>query len=179
MTTPEPGRAVDRQPGMVDLRIGRRLGVALLSLTLGLVVVACGTAAGPDTSVTDAPPVDPGVITSPDPGGDFVIPKPGQLDVQAIGADRLEATADGSAVTVTVTWTSGVEPCSVLDSIVVDRGEGIFTVTLRQGRGPEEVACVAIAQQFRTRFEIADVAPGTYTLRDGAGGAPDSEVVVG
>lgn len=162
---------------MDDLRIGRRFGVALLTLTLGLVLVACGSAAGPDTPVT-APPVDPSVIGSPDPGGDFVIPKPGQLDVRDIAADRLEATADGSTVTVTVTWTSGVEPCSVLDSIVVDRGEGLFTVTLREGRGPEEVACIAIAQQFRTRFEIPDVAPGTYTVRDGAGNAPDIEVVV-
>jgi hypothetical protein len=161
---------------MDDLRIGRRFGVALLTLTLGLVLVACGSAAGPDTPVT-APPVDPGVISSPDPGGDFVIPKPGQLDVRDIAADRLEATADGSSVTVTVSWTSGVEPCSVLDSIVVDRGEGQFTVTLREGRGPEEVACIAIAQQFRTRFEIPDVAPGTYTIRDGAGNAPDIEVV--
>ena len=178
MTTPEPGLAVDRLPGMDDLRIGRRLGVALPTLTLGLVLVACGSAAGPDSPVT-APPVAPGVITSPDPGGDFVIPKPGQLDVRDIGADLLEATADGSTVTVTVTWTSGVEPCSVLDSIVVDRGEGIFTVTLRQGHGPEEVACIAIAQQFRTRFEIPDVAPGTYEVRDGTGTAPDIEVVVG
>lgn len=163
---------------MDDLRIGRRLGAALLTLSLGLVLVACGSAGGPDTPVTDAPGGGGGVVV-PDPGAAFVVPKPGQLDVHDIAADRLEATVDGSTVVVTATWTSGVEPCSVLDSIVVDRGEGIFTITLRQGRGPEEVACIAIAQQFQTRFEIPDVAFGTYTLRDGAGGAPDSEVVVG
>lgn len=127
--------------------------------------------------MTDAP--GGGGVVVPDPGAAFVVPKPGQLDVQDIAADRLEATVDGSTVVVTATWTSGVEPCSVLDSIVVDRGEGVFTITLRQGHGPEEVACIAIAEQFQTRFEIPDVAPGTYTLRDGAGGAPDSEVVVG
>ena len=109
----------------------------------------------------------------------FVVPRPGQLDVHDIGADRLEATVDGSTITVTATWTSGVEPCSILDTVIVDPGDGDFTITLREGRGPEEVACIAIAQEHQTRFDIPDVAPGTYVIRDGTGNAPDVEVVVG
>lgn len=164
---------------MDDLRIARRLGGGILTLGLAVVLVACGSAADPDTTVT-SPPDGGIVIPSPDPGGVFVVPRPGQLEVHDIAADSFVATVDGSTIVVTATWTSGVEPCSILDTIVVDRSQpDAFTITLREGRGPEEIACLAIAEQKQTRFEIPDVAPGTYTLRDGTGNAPDVEVVVG
>jgi len=175
---------------MNDLRIGRRLGAGILSLAF--VVAACGSTApaasptpSPDTGVTSPPSGDPSV----DPGGSVggggggggkrVVPKPGQLDVRAVTADQFGAAVDGSTVVVTATWTSGVEPCNVLDSIVVDRGADTFTITLREGHGPEDIACIAIAEQHTTTFEIPDVAPGTYTIRDSTGGAPDIQVVVG
>lgn len=171
---------------MNDLRVGRRLGAGILSIAF--VVAACGSAAAPTASPT-LPPDAP--VTSPpgggsDPGGGdpgaggkLVVPKPGQLDIRAVPADTLVATVNGSTITVTATWTSGVEPCSVLDTIVVDRGEGSFAITLREGHGPEDIACIAIAEQHRTIFEIPDVAPGTYTIRDATGGAPGIEVTVG
>ena len=117
---------------MNDLRVGRRLGAGILSIAF--VVAACGSAAAPVTSPPDdgsGTPVDPGVA-----GAKRVVPKPGQLDVRAVPADTLTATADGSTITVTATWTSGVEPCNVLDTVVVDRGEGTFSITLR------EISCV-------------------------------------
>ena len=148
---------------MDDLRLVRRLSAGLLTLSLAAVLVACGSATGPDTTVT-SPPDGGAIIPDPDPGGQSVVPKPGQLDVRDVAADLFRATVDGSTLVVTATWTSGVEPCSVLDTIVVDRSQpGVFTITLREGHGPEEVACIAIAQQKQTRFEIPDVAPGTYT----------------
>lgn len=161
---------------MNDLRIGRRPGAGILSIAF--VVAACGSAAAPVTAPPDGggsgAPVDPGVG-----GAKRVVPKPGQLDVRAVPADTLTATADGSTITVTATWTSGVEPCNVLDTIVVDRGEGTFSITLREGRGPEDMACIAIAEQHVTTFEIPDVASGTYTIRDATGGAADIQVTVG
>jgi hypothetical protein len=167
---------------MDDLRLGRRLrlgvNITLLAVGLALGLAACGSAAGPDAAVSSPP--DGGDSGNPDPSAAFVVPRPGQLDVHDVAADRFEATVDGSTITVTATWTSGVEPCSTLDTVVVDqRMPGVISVTLREGRGPEEVACIAIAMEHQTRFDIPDVAPGTYTIRDGAGNAPDLEVVVG
>ena len=107
------------------------------------------------------------------------IPRPGQLDVHPVPIDLLEATVDGSTIIVTATWTSGVEPCNILDTIVVDRGDDSFTITLREGHGPEEVACIAIAEQHRTRFEIPDVPAGSYRILDAGGLATPIEVTVG
>jgi hypothetical protein len=174
--------------GMHDLRVGRRFTVAILSLLL--VVAACGSAATPSTPATppaDAPvtaPPDDG--STPDPGtggGDLdgikdVVPRPGQLDVRDISAETLLAEAGSGSITVTAVWWSGVEPCNVLDTVLVTAEGGGWSITLREGRGPEDVACIAIAEQHRTTFEIPDVAPGTYTIRDATGGAPPVEVTV-
>lgn len=177
--------------GMDDLRIGRRLGAALLPLLL--VVAACGSAAAPSpspdtaTSPPDAPvtaPPDAGIPSDPGMGGGDlggivdVIPKPGQLDVRTVTAETIAAEAADGSITVTATWWSGVEPCNVLDSVVVDQEDGGWAITLREGHGPEDVACIAIAEQHRTSFEIPDVAPGTYTIRDATGGAAAVEVTV-
>ncbi|MGK2851861.1 MAG: hypothetical protein ACSLFN_13235 [Candidatus Limnocylindrales bacterium] len=171
---------------MNDLRVGRRFGAGILSIAFA--VTACGSAAAPTASPTlppDAPvtsppdggsgaPIDPGLG-----GAKPVVPKPGQLDVRAVQADTLTATVNGSTITVTATWTSGVEPCNVLDQILVDRVQGTYSITLREGHGPEEIACIAIAEQHVTTFEIKDVASGTYTIRDATGGAADIQVTVG
>ncbi len=164
---------------MHELPIRRRFGIAILLAALGL--SACGTAAAPPDATVTSPPNGGGGGSAlpPGGGGKLVVPKPGQLDVRAIPAEELTATVSGSTIAVTATWTSGVEPCNVLDSIVVDRGESAYSITLREGHGPEEIACIAIAEQHRTTFEIPDAAPGTYTIRDAMGGAPDIQVVVG
>ena len=94
-------------------------------------------------------------------------------------AENLAARVDGSTIVVTATWWSGVEPCTILDSIVVDKGDGTFTITIREGSSPQEIACIAIAEQHMTEFEIPDVAAGTWTIRDSGGTAPPVEVTVG
>ena len=70
-----------------------------------------------------SPPDGVGIV-SPDPAAVFAVPRPGQLDVHDVAADRLEATVDGSTITVTATWTNGVEPCSILDTVIVDQARG-------------------------------------------------------
>lgn len=174
---------------------GRLLAGSLIAM---LVIAACSSGAAPSAPPNGAPsaapsgdasqPPDAPVTSSPTdgtgqlpgPGGKLVVPKPGQLDVHAVPADSLAASVDGSTILVTATWTSGVEPCNVLDTIhVAGKGTDTFTITLREGHGPEEIACIAIAEQHRTEFEIPDVPPGTYTITDSGGLAAPIKVTVG
>ena len=190
----EPDATVGRLRGMNDLRRHTRLGAGLLSLSM--LLVACSAAAGPSASVPpvslspDVPvtappsdPADPSQDPSQDPGivdgAKVVVPKPGQLDVHDVSADSLTARVDGSTIVVTASWFSGVEPCNVLDTVIVAKGEGSYAITLREGHGPEDVACIAIAELHKTEIAIPDVAPGTYQITDGTGGAAPIEVTVG
>ncbi len=177
---------------MNDLRVVRRLGAGLLSLTM--LLAACGSAAAPSASTTpvepsraaptgapvsEAPaPSDSGGGIVPGDGAKVVVPKPGQLDVRTVPADELVATVEGSTIIVTASWTSGVEPCNVLDQVIITQGTGAYSITLREGRGPEDVMCIAIAETHLTEIEIPNVAPGTYQITDAGGGAAPIEVTV-
>ncbi len=108
-----------------------------------------------------------------------MVPKPGQLNVHTVPADALVARVDGSTIIVTASWTSGVEPCYVLDQVIVTEGPGSYAITLREGNGPEDVMCIQIAETHQTEITIPDVQPGTYQITDSAGGAAPIEVTVG
>jgi hypothetical protein len=174
-------------------------GAARIALTIMAIVVpvlavaACSAAGSPATSQpTGAPPVasaGPSAgATEPsgDPGGGpgdggseaFVVPKPGQLDVHPIAADSFSAGVDGRHVVLTITYTSGVEPCSILDTIVVQRGQGSFAITLREGHGPGNQVCIMIAKVMKTQVDLGQLDPGTYTISDATGGADPIQVIV-
>jgi hypothetical protein len=157
-----------------------------------MLFAACSAAAAPSPSAPlvdtspDAPisaPPDDGSGGGTDPGGigggSLVVPKPGQLDVHDVSIDELHARVQGNSIFVTASWTSGVEPCNVLDQIVVNEGTGSYAITLREGHGPEDVVCIEIAMTKRTEFEIPDVKPGTYQITDATGRAAPIEVTVG
>ncbi len=103
-----------------------------LVLSAALVFAACS--GGPTATATsgasaapsqEAPASDTPVSAEPAPrgggpgvgGGELTVPQPGQLDVHPVAAERLESAVDGRKVTLRITWTSGVEPCYVLDTI--------------------------------------------------------------
>ena len=135
---------------------------------------------GPRRSVgidLPAPSEDPALI---DPLVRIVVPKPGQLDVRPIPAQTLSAAAAGRHVTLTIDYTSGVEPCNILDSIVVAVGADAktFAITLREGHGPQDVVCIEIAESKRAIVDLGDLAPGTYTISDTTGGAAPITVTV-
>ena len=127
-----------------------------------------GIIPGPDQPISDVPGkphVDPG------PGGaTLVTPKPGQLDIHPVSLESIAASVDGRHAVVTAFWWSGVEPCNTLDTILVAQAAGTFTITLREGHGPGEVACIDLAQLKATRIDLGDLEPGTYTVVDGGGG---------
>lgn len=172
--------------------------ISLLAILLVAGIAACGSAAAPpaaenpssppaslapdqdpDASVAidlPAPSEDPALI---DPLVRIVVPKPGQLDVRPIQAQTLTAVAAGRHVTLTIDYTSGVEPCNILDSIVVAVGDaGTFAITLREGHGPQDVVCIEIAESRRAIVDLGDLAPGTYTISDTTGGAAPVTVTV-
>lgn len=164
---------------MHDLRPARRATIG--ALTLAAVLTACTASAPASSSLAPDPTPDASVVTSPPPADDgakVVVPRPGQLDVHPVSAETLRATVDGRTVEVAVDWWTGVEPCTILDTIVVERGDGSFAITLHEGRGPGEMACIAIAELHRTFIDLGELEPGTYTISDATGGASAIEVVV-
>jgi hypothetical protein len=173
-----------------------------LALVLAVLVVpgvaACNSGAAPFTAAPSPPPAS--LVPSEDPDGSVgidlpapsddpalidplsrvVVPKPGQLDVRAISAQTLSAIAAGRRVTLTIDYTSGVEPCYILDSIVVAVGADAktFAITLREGHGPQDVVCIEIAESKRAIVDLGDLAPGTYAISDTTGGAAPITVTV-
>jgi hypothetical protein len=169
---------------MDTIRRSPLIGAALL---LAVLLAACSSG-GAATSAPSQPPPDSPVTAPPseepsiDPGvggAKPVVPRPGQRDVRQVPIDAFTARADGSTVIVDPVWTSGVEPCTVLDHVEVTKGDGTLTIGLFEGSGPEDVVCVAIAEQHTTRIDVPDVATGTWKIVDAAGNAPSIEVTVG
>ena len=173
------------------VRASRPAHVALILLAAGTLLAGCAATAGPSSSGPSGPPpvtaspsasldastpigsdLPPAASDPPagEPDTRIVVPKPGQLDVRAIPAETLEATVNGRRAIITVTFTSGVEPCHVLDSIVVERGDHAFAITLREGRGPGDNVCIEIAETKRTQIDLGELEPGTYTISDAVGG---------
>lgn len=135
---------------------------------------------GTETPIgTDAPPAgDPGLGGNPGAGGELTIPQPGQLDVHPVPAESLEAATDGRRVTIRISWTSGIEPCYVLDSILVDQGDMAFALTIREGHAPGDNICIEIAKSKFALVDLGELAPGTYTISDAMVGAAPIEVIV-
>jgi hypothetical protein len=128
-----------------------------------------------DVGLTDPSAPTGGVIdpTSVDPGlgqAKLVIPRPGQLNPRPVGAAGLEPAVTGHHVLVKVTWWSGVEPCNVLDSVLVDRSGTDITIQLVEGASDANAICIEIAAQKATIVDLGELDPGTYTIRAGGNG---------
>lgn len=122
-----------------------------------------------------------GGVVPPGPGDDpldgdatFVSPIPGQLDPHPVNVQAIRASVDGRHVQVELRWWSGVAPCSVLDSVQVARSDGDRTIglTVIQGAGARDVACIDIAQLTATVVDLGDLEPGSWTIRAAGDAAP-------
>lgn len=133
---------------------------------------APASAAPPSESPPGAGGVEPGM-----PDSERVDPQPGQQNVMSIPIERLEASADGRTVTITVHWSSGVAPCSVLDQVLLNVGDDTVDVTIREGTSDPNAACVLMLQAKHTVVSV-ELEPGDYTIRDTEGLAPPVEVTV-
>ena len=118
------------------------------------------------------------------PGGDpnlgeaqLVVPQPGQLDLHPASVVVIRAGIDGRDVTVELRWWSGVAPCTVLDSVKVERDGGSIRLTPFEGSSARDVACDMIAQLKATIVDLGDLDSGTYTI-SASGDPPSVEVTV-
>ena len=131
------------------------------------VVKPCGTpvvsGSGPDATVGYSPCSSDQM---PEPVSSPVEPTPGMADVHAIGWDSADVSADG--LHVTISFTSGVAPCSVLDHVDVAYGTSAVTITLYEGHEPGggQVACPAIAMFKQTTVDLTEPVAGR-DVKDG------------
>jgi hypothetical protein len=104
-------------------------------------------------------PVDPGANQPA-----LQIPKPGQHDPHPVVAQSLQASVDGRHVLVKITWYGGIAPCSVLDSVQVDRGAGTIALTVVEGSSDLQAVCPEIAMLKATIVDLGELAPGSWTI---------------
>jgi hypothetical protein len=125
------------------------------------------SAADPSSSPDDPVPgqTDPG---SPPPGandgGKLVIPHPGTINPHPVSVESIDARVDGRHATAKLTWTSGVEPCYVLDSVVVSKDGTTIDLTVVEGAADQTAVCIEIAQRKSTIVDLGDLEPGTWTI---------------
>jgi hypothetical protein len=118
-------------------------------------------------------PVDPGAGQPT-----LVVPKPGQADIHPVVPTALQASVDGRHVLVKVTWYGGVEPCSVLDSVKVERSGSTIAITPFEGTGNALAMCIEIAVLKATIVDLGDLDPGRYRVSGPGSGTPPIEVTV-
>jgi hypothetical protein len=137
-----------------------------------------GGSTDPNSGVGIDLPLNPTPI---DPGAGqptLVVPRPGQIDPHPVAPTSLQASVDGRHVLVKVTWYGGVEPCSILDSVKVERTGTDIAITPFEGRGPGDVMCIELAVEKATIVDLGELEPGTYRITAPNSDAPPIEVTV-
>ena len=175
----------------------------LAGLAAALALVACSGAPAsivptPQPTPTEVPGVGGGTIGNPggappggivDPGGgrdpilghaQLVTATPGLVNQHPVSVQLVRAAADAAGVTAELRWWSGVAPCSALDSVKVQKDEAAKTIrlTVIEGSGPDDVACIDIAQLKATTVDLGVLAQGKWTI-SAEGDAPAITLDVG
>ena len=123
----------------------------------------------PDSPVsTIVPPPGNNPFSPLAPKASPVVPQPGQEDVHPIAWDKADVSKNGD--TVTLSYWSGIEPCSVLDHVDVAYTTKTVTITLFEGHAPTggtPVACAEIAMLKSVSVTLDQPLAGR-TIVDGA-----------
>jgi hypothetical protein len=160
---------------------------AVMFIALAFLLSACASAGSSpapsdNPAKSEAPTMsEPPGVMEPEPGGaELVEPQPGQQNVRPVALERMDATASGTVVSVDGYWTSGVDPCYVLDRVEVklNKEDQTADVTILEGTSDPDAICVMMAVAKHTIFSFDVPSTGTWTIRDSQGGAQPVEVVV-
>jgi hypothetical protein len=81
-----------------------------------------------------------------------------------VAFEKVSPAIDGRHVIGKLTWTSGVEPCYVLDSVDVVRDGNAIVLTVLEGSGQQDAICIEIAETKSTIVDLGDLEPGDYTI---------------
>jgi len=117
-----------------------------------------------------APPggiIDPGGGIDPILGkANVVAPVAGLINQHPVSVSLIRATADANGATAELRWWSGVAPCSALDSVQVEKDESAKTIklTVIEGSGQGDVACIDIAELKATVVDLGALAAGTWSI---------------
>jgi hypothetical protein len=174
----------------------------VLAIALG-VAVGCSAAGGPPastapTAASEPPPAvsEPGGGTTGDLGTGIavpvdptpvdpaagqptlVVPKPGRLNPHPVAPQMLQASIDGRHVLVKITWASGIAPCSVLDSVMVERSGTTIALTVIEGADQLDVMCAELAMFKATIVDLGELDPGTWTITAPKGEATPINVAI-
>jgi hypothetical protein len=136
-------------------------------------LVACGnpeegaSPGGNDPASPDAPVSStPGDTYDRGSGYRLIDPRSGMAGVRPIRWQSIRRVNDR---TLLVRYTSGVEPCYVLDHVDIEYGTQHVAITLFEGHDPKQdnVACIEIAELKQVRVELAEPLDGRRVI-DGA-----------
>jgi len=139
---------------------------------------------------------DAGWMTGPTPGGtfgDFLTPSgppqppdpapgnpvivtvhPGQANLRSANPYELSSRIDGTGhVFVRVRWWGGIEPCEMLDSVLITRDGTRFSLNARVGSPfGLNVACIESARDTATLVDLGVLPSSQYEVLADPGDAP-------
>jgi hypothetical protein len=97
----------------------------------------------------------------------YVSPALGLLNLHPVSVQLLRAViGEDATVTVDLRWWSGVAPCNQLDSVNLVRDDAAKTIqlTVVEGSGGGQVACIDIAQLTATQLDLGKLGPGAWAI---------------
>jgi hypothetical protein len=117
--------------------------------------------------------VPPGGIVDPGGGLDPILgqahtvtPTAGLINQHPVSVQRIRVAGDAKGAAAELRWWSGIAPCSALDSVQIERDASAKTIrlTVIEGSGRGDVACIDIAELKATVVDLGVLAAGTWTV---------------
>jgi hypothetical protein len=139
---------------------------------------AGGGSAGDPGSGIGVGPVDPAPIDPSAGEPKLVQPVPGRQNPHPVMPTALQASVDGRHVLVQVSWYGGVEPCSVLDSVRVERSATEIAITPIEGSSDPTAICMEMALLKATIVDLGELAPGTWRISSPGSEAPPAVITI-